>query len=306
MKKLRSDIYLKAKKAIKEYGRPLEQSLLQLYFEDGDEKSVVKTLKQYQNADGGFGNALEPDFRLPESSAAATNIALRQLTALSETGDVLPIIEKAVRYLESTYDPKRNGWYNVPIEVNDYPHASWWQVDPDTSMSGLDSHWGNPNAELVGYLHKYREFLDTINADNLVQYALDHLYNLSSYGDHEVYSYIQLYQFLDHSQKEKVEDILILAVNDIVSLNINEWEQYVPTPLDIVKSPSDPKFGLYDPAIEDNLDYLIDKLTQYGLIGPTWSWSNYEDTWKQARNEWIGIQTLKILHILDNFNRIER
>src|SRR6266540_3077715 len=48
-------------------------------FRGGAAAPVVAALRPYQNADGGFGNALEPDFRGPVSQPATVEAALRVL-----------------------------------------------------------------------------------------------------------------------------------------------------------------------------------------------------------------------------------
>src|SRR6266496_4085610 len=45
-------------------------------FRGGAAAPVVAALRPYQNADGGFGNALEPDFRGPVSQPATVEAAL--------------------------------------------------------------------------------------------------------------------------------------------------------------------------------------------------------------------------------------
>lgn len=41
--------------------REIELNLWKYYFEDGTKDNVISALTYYQNADGGFGHALEPD-----------------------------------------------------------------------------------------------------------------------------------------------------------------------------------------------------------------------------------------------------
>src|SRR4051795_8969823 len=48
-------------------------------FQDGPPERVAEALRPYQNSDGGFGNALEPDLRTPTSQPIAVNSALEDL-----------------------------------------------------------------------------------------------------------------------------------------------------------------------------------------------------------------------------------
>ena len=61
---------------LKTQARPLERALFELWFEGASSKAVLNALACFQNADGGFGCALEPDMRAPQSSALATGIGL--------------------------------------------------------------------------------------------------------------------------------------------------------------------------------------------------------------------------------------
>ena len=59
--------------------RLLERRLFDFYFKSGSAQAVLAALCAYQNEDGGFGNALEPDIRCPESQPVPTQHALEIL-----------------------------------------------------------------------------------------------------------------------------------------------------------------------------------------------------------------------------------
>ena len=69
MKKLSETSFQKARSFIFEHGRILDQRLFEFHFEGRSNEAVLLALKKYQNKDGGFGKALEPDLRSPLSSA---------------------------------------------------------------------------------------------------------------------------------------------------------------------------------------------------------------------------------------------
>lgn len=54
-------------------------------FKDGSPNYVVDALRLYQNADGGFGNALEPDIRCPDSQPVPVQYALKVLDPVGLT-----------------------------------------------------------------------------------------------------------------------------------------------------------------------------------------------------------------------------
>jgi hypothetical protein len=73
-----------------------------------------------------------------------------------------------------------------------------------------------------------------------------------------------------------------------------------------VNCPQSYKFGIDDQYINDNLDYLIERIEDNGSISPSWTWSNYEEEWEKAKKEWTGVLTLNALIALDNFKRLEK
>src|SRR5690348_503516 len=78
--------------------RLLDRQRFRLLFGDGSPDAVLAALRPYQNADGGFGNALEPDLRTPASQPVPAEVALRILT---ETGPDQMMVQRLCAYLLS-------------------------------------------------------------------------------------------------------------------------------------------------------------------------------------------------------------
>ena len=74
MKKLSREAFDRARDFIKAQARPLDRVLFEYRFEGAPVDLVTAELARFQNDDGGFGHALEPDLRTPTSSALATEI----------------------------------------------------------------------------------------------------------------------------------------------------------------------------------------------------------------------------------------
>lgn len=60
----------------------LPSAIIRYHWFDGSSDAVVSALAAYQNADGGFGNRLEPDIHHPSSNAFAARIAMQFLQAI--------------------------------------------------------------------------------------------------------------------------------------------------------------------------------------------------------------------------------
>ena len=73
MEHLEPEAFDRARSHIADHARELDRARYGFHFEEGPASDVIAALAGYQNADGGFGNALEPDFRLPDSSPMATS-----------------------------------------------------------------------------------------------------------------------------------------------------------------------------------------------------------------------------------------
>ena len=87
---------------------------------------TIFILSFYQNVDGGFGHAIEPDFWNVDSTPIAT---WKAIATLKEIGvdDKEDIVNKILAYLISGKDFENGQWYNTVKSNNDYPHAVWWE-----------------------------------------------------------------------------------------------------------------------------------------------------------------------------------
>jgi hypothetical protein len=306
MKILKKHLFNKASQFINDYGRNLERQVYKRYFNAYDDQEVLNALKEYQNSDGGFGNGLESDFRLPYSSAMAKSIAFQHLIKLEQTKRTMDVIKEGIRYFEDTFIKERRGWFAVPKEVNDFPHAPWWHYDKDQNMTMIDNHWGNPSVEIIGYLYKYKSLVNKLEIESLLEKALDYLKQMKEFEEHEIYCYIRLYKILPNQISAMIKKELTYAVEKLVSKKREEWDNYIASPLNFINDPESYKFNINSEIIEENLDYLVDVIEDNGKINPSWEWNDYKDEWKNAKQEWTGLLTLKALITLDKFNRIEK
>lgn len=86
---LSHDQYAQARRFLLESPRPLEAALFRYRFEEGDAAAVYSELARFQNPDGGFGNALEPDIHAQASSVVATTTALQLLRMVHTPPSIL-------------------------------------------------------------------------------------------------------------------------------------------------------------------------------------------------------------------------
>jgi hypothetical protein len=66
----------KTREFIFRHGRLIERQLYEYFFRSGTVGACMAALRAYQNADGGFGNGIEPDLLCPGSSAIGAETAM--------------------------------------------------------------------------------------------------------------------------------------------------------------------------------------------------------------------------------------
>lgn len=135
--------------------RYLERSIYNYRFNNKNRHNVFAALKDYQNPDGGFAHGLGPDLRAPISTPIVTTHAFQKLEDFDKDEINRDLVKKGIKYFEDTFNPERNRWFAVTKEVNDYPHPPWWHYDEEKQGTLIDESWGNPTAEIIGYLKKY-------------------------------------------------------------------------------------------------------------------------------------------------------
>lgn len=305
MKKLSAHGFEQSYRYIMDVARPFEAALCAHYFIQTCPELVITELAKFQNDDGGFGHGLEPDFQLPDSSPMATTIAFQWLTKFDEHPAAQQMIKAGVEYFEATYQPARNGWQAVPPAVNNHPHTPWWHFNADKEGSIIDENWGNPSAEIIGYLYKYREHVKTLEIEQLLATAFDHLNNKESNDFHEIYCYIRLHDLLPEDLAVHIRPRITQAVQQLISASPKEWEHdYQPKPMDFIGE-SQQRFGITDELLELNYEYAVTKLEQNQLILPSWGKNFYIDGLESSWNQWLGILTLQTLKFLHDNDRID-
>src|SRR5512140_626190 len=130
--------------------RLLERQLFACLFTGGAPQAVATALRAYQNPDGGFGQALEPDKRCPESQPVDVSMALEILDLsglLDDHAVQTQLVLPACDFLASASTPEGGVPFALP-SITRYPHAPWWQAQPGDPASL------NPTAGIVGLLQK--------------------------------------------------------------------------------------------------------------------------------------------------------
>jgi hypothetical protein len=305
MVQLSRTAFERGKRFIESHGRPLEVARMRFHFDGAPAEDAIAELRAFQNADGGFGHALEPDLRAPESSALATSVAFQVLREIGVM-DAEDVVSPAIDYIVATIDRSHLRWRIIPEEAGNSPHAPWWSQD------GLEENFGsfalNPTAELLGCLLDYGKNLPSDLVPSLTDKIVERVTTLDKMEMHDFLCCKRLVEAVNLSAevRSKLQYHLARLQPGIVATEPAQWEGYSLRPLQVADQPN----GLFYEALQDvvplNLDYEISKQQDVGSWPVVWSWGGaFPEVWEQAKVEWSGVLTLGTLLTLKRYGRIE-
>lgn len=108
----------------------LDRHRLAVLLRDAPHDPVLQSLRAYRNADGGFGHALEPDVRAPESEPASTLHALEVLEEIHALDD--PMVADAAAWVGTIAGADGGVPFVLPT-ADASPHAPWMTPSPGGS-----------------------------------------------------------------------------------------------------------------------------------------------------------------------------
>ena len=308
MKQLPESSFVRARQYVLANGRDLDRRLFEYHFESGNKEAVLETLAAYQNEDGGFGQALEPDLRTAASSAVATALGLHLLREVKATAGQ-PIVQRAINYLLDTFDDERQVWPIIPPEVEDAPHAPWWSYAD--SAQNFRGFLANPRACIVGHLHAYNTLVPAEFLSHITGSVVDHLATTpeDEISMHDLLCYLGLAEAenIPTDQSQIVLKKLATVAAKIVALAPEQWASYSLRPLDLASRPDAPlASSVESSSIDANLDYEIDQQLDDGSWSLAWSWGGlYPEVWAVAEREWKAAMIIIKLRVLRAHGRIE-
>jgi hypothetical protein len=286
---MRPDL-IKAHQFVLGSARLLDRKRFEFRFEGSAGQSVVCALLAYQNADGGFGNALEPDLRCAASQPVPTELAFE---ILDEVGEFRPeIVQPCCNWL-SGVTTEEGGVPFVLENVKEGPHAPWWKATGEASL--------NPTAGLVGLLQKHAVKHPWVAAATEYCWRCLEKSDLDRVGPDDAISIIK---FLEWAPERRRASVVWNVLGEVIKSRLVSYDPdaagYVKTPLDFATSPDGMAFRLFESdAISTHLEILAKRQQVDG--GWPISWVPPSGT---AIDEWRGFVTVKSLVILDKYKRL--
>jgi hypothetical protein len=286
--------------------RNLEITLWRYFFENGGRADVVSALSFYQNADGGFGHALEPDSWNPESSPYTTLYAINTLQSISFEDMSHPVFAGILRFLDSgTHYTDETGWlFSIPS--NDaHPRAPWWTYSPEAN--GYESI--GVTAVLAAFILTHGDKGSGLYTKALTQARrlMERMSGPGKFGDMGLNGFCVLLEAVRKAglTAETVKKL----VNDSIVRDTGLWPTYCVRPSNYIRSPDSPFYADNADIVRRELDYLVETRPKGGVWGIEWSWFDLGDTYPKefaiAANWWRAIMAVEKMRLLRSFGRIE-
>nr|SBO93152.1 hypothetical protein BN4615_P2666 [Nonomuraea gerenzanensis] len=281
------DIVDRAELYLHHHARLIDRLRFEALFRGGSRARVLDVLSCYQNEDGGFGNALEPDLRGPGSQPEPVEVAFWILDELDAFDS--PMVPAACKYLSSITTGDGGVPFVLP-SVRDTVRAPWWQSDDNPPGDLI------PTASIVALLHKHAVTHPWLDA------ATDFCWSkLYAQGEFEPYAARAAVTFLnwvpDRRRAESEFARLRDAILATVTFDLNA-AGHVHHPLDFAPRPLRlPLFG------QDVLDAGLDALLATQSADGGWS-GNWPMWTPVVEHEWGGYLTLARLNTLRAYGRL--
>ena len=283
--KLTHEQFIKAKNYLLGSGRPLEQALFRHHLEDGPADEVLSALEKHQTDSGGFLDTGEggPDHPSPIGST----IAFQHLVDIGAGADCA-LVEAGIGYFLATYDREHEAW---PQTVE----------QPEFLERDLPEHWGNPSAEIVGYLWRYRELVPDDFLTQVTRVAMRNFRGLAvpvpGFAD---LCFVRCARFVPPQYRDEIIQKVRAGVRANLLLDHKKWAtSYFIKPYWYAMTPQESLYALLRDEIESCLDVDVATQEPEGNFRLTFSVTG------RAEHTWKSIWTLEVLRVLKAYGRIE-
>jgi len=289
--------------------RPLDLARWKYQFEGASAEAVIEALSAYQNEDGGFGHALEPDAWNPQSSPLQTSTAIERIEEIGGLSFDHPLVVGILKYLFSEKDFNDGRWANVIPSNDDFPQAPWW----NTASDSRERREYNPSAILVGFILKYAlpesilfnkglklaQELTSLHKENPL-FEMHALLNLEFLYDRIEESGLDKEAWYEGARIKLNQDI-----KEVILTDLDHWNEYACLPTVFITSPSHPLYKALHDETDKDLQLKLSNRNSDGIWDISWAWGNYPEAFAVASNWWKVNLAIRNLLILKNFDLLE-
>lgn len=286
-----NEILEKGTTFIWENARLLERAIFEYRFQNRDPSRIIDILRTYQGDDGGFGHALEPDLRAPDSHPLFVEFALNTLHACQLRD---PVMANRACDFVAQHANLEKGIPTIFPSARLYPRAGHWHNTGNEEPS-FDRLVG-----LVGLINW--QGIEHPWLKKAVDACLEYLNNARFDDAHTISTAFCLLESLkptrtkDQLFKKLSEDLLRASYFSLEA----PVRTYALTPLNFAPTPESfcrPIFS--DAQIAAHLDDLVSQQQDDG------GWSiQWQPPGEMAQCEWRGYKTVMALSTLRAYGRI--
>ncbi|MDA0638596.1 hypothetical protein OUY22_34750 [Nonomuraea sp. MCN248] len=281
------DVLRRAHHYLLNHARLLDRLRFEALFTGGSRDRVLDVLRCYQNPDGGFGHALEPDLRGAASQPEPVEVAFWILDELDAFAD--PMVRSACDYLLSITTPDGGVPFCLPT-VREAPKAPWWEP-----ADGSPAHL-IPTASLAGLLHAHG--VDHPWRGPATDFCWTRIAAVDKTTPYEARAIVTFLDLVDDRERAGAEfDRLRDAILDTVALDPGASGE-AHFPLDFAPRPL--RLPLFtEDVLARHLDALAAAQSEEGGWHPNWPmWTPL------VEHEWGGFLTVERLKTLRAYDRL--
>lgn len=288
--------------------RPLDLARWKFHFENGSADEVLNILSAYQNEDGGFAYALEPDCWNINSTPIATWAATKLLSEINFADTAHPIINGILKYLESGKDFENGKWYNTVKSNNDYPHAIWWE-----SSEGNGLPCDNPTVSLTGFILKFADKDSSLYhmASDIAVKAFNEFMENPTDETHTLRCFSDLYCCCNEIDDFNLFDLKLFKenlaekVNEIICKDVDKWyTDYVCKPSFFFSRRSEIFNTISRELAEKEADMILKTQLSDGSYPVVWQWHTDYKEFEISANWWKSSIIIDNMLYLRYFGRI--
>lgn len=288
--------------------RPIEFALWQYHFGNGSKEAVLSALSYYQNDDGGFGKAIEPDNWNTESTPYAVDFAIKLLRQIDFYETNHPIYQNLLRFLKDTPYQADYGWFFTIPSNDNFPHAGWWQYNADENRTQSIG----TTASLAGFILRYMGADAELHhvAANYADMLIDKLKTIDQYGDMGLVGYCDLYRDLRSANLSGRFDLDFLETKTktLVQKKLKEvsWSNHLDMAV-VLPNPSSVYYPGNEQVVSNALDELLQIRPQNGVWDIPWNWYDggvYTKEFAITENWWKAYKAIERLLFLRSHGRL--
>jgi hypothetical protein len=261
----------------------LEQELFRFHLERSSPQGLLNILVRYQGEDGGFRNMGEGHPQ--RTNAMDTSMAFQYLSEVGAKPDY-EIVQRGIKYIISSYDRSLKCWHPRHNET-----FSEWN--------------NNPGAELVGYLHEYRELVPNDFLESVTEVALSSIREPKKPYDQfsflEALCILRLAVRIAEPFKSEILGWLKSDIFEIIETDQAKWATiYSAKPFFFAHSPKDLLYETIKEHVIQSLENEIITQSDEGNFVLNWNTQNAE-----GELVWKSIWTMDALRALHHHDMIE-